>query len=74
MNEALIGAREVYRECWREARMRIVGIVNGKRVDLIADQVDIVFIAEAHSSIQGVFWIALNYQFETCRLLGISIL
>jgi hypothetical protein len=49
MNEALIGAHEVHRKCRREARMRFVGMVNGKRIDLIADQVYIVFVAEAHN-------------------------
>jgi hypothetical protein len=55
MDEAPIDARQVYRECRREARMRIVSMVDGKRVDLIADQVYIMFAAEADNSLEGVF-------------------
>ena len=49
MNKASIDAYEVYRKCWCEARMSVVSMVNGKRIDLIADQVYIMLIAEANN-------------------------
>ena len=70
MDEAPIDARQVYRECRREARMRIVSMVDGKRVDLIADQVYIMFAAEADNSLEGVFWVALPYYFKPRCLLS----